>query len=134
MNSKTPRTDAALGGLLYSHPYLEKAVGEVALIEIELNEARAQVAFLEQLVHTSDEALAGLEETQTICEAQQEYLESLSTFTIPVSDVKPLLDTLRFINDECEWERREYDGGDTRIGPACTNAVREFLSKHPELK
>jgi vacuolar-type H+-ATPase subunit I/STV1 len=120
MITKTPRTDAALGGLLYSHPYLEKAVAEVALIETELQEAKSQIAFLDRQVHIHDEMLAGLEEAQTICEAQQEALNHLSTLTIPISDVKLLLEALAY------YTHQPYS--------AAARAVDAFFTKHPDLK
>lgn len=121
--STTPRTDEAAAILNRQSDY--GLSGYVTAdfarqLETELQEAKDQIAFLDRQVHIHDEMLAGLEETQTICEAQQEALNHLSTLTIPISDVKLLLEALAY------YTHQPYS--------AAARAVDAFFTKHPDLK
>lgn len=41
-------------------------------------------------------------------------------------EVKPLVEALRFILDECTWQNVMDDGGDDRIGPTCEKALAHW--------
>lgn len=97
MTTKTPRTDAAM----LSDECCVNREAWSRQLETELQEAKSQIAFLDRQVHINDEMLAGLEEAQTISDATNETIEVMQRLYIPISDVKPLIDTLRFIAVGC---------------------------------
>ncbi len=77
---------------------------------------------------------------EEICESMQETVAKLSArvtelkATIAIADnsswlttrrqIMDLVETLRFIRNECDWEK-----GDQRIGPACTGAIERIEQK-----
>ena len=126
--STTPRTDEAArqGCYLTTGDYASTCGKQIIHIdfarqlETELNEAKEQVAFLNRQVHIHDEMMAGLEEAQTISDAKSETIEVMSRLSVPISDVKPLLEALAY------YTHQPYS--------AAARAVDGFFAKHPDLK